>query len=163
MRLRLLLLAVIVAVLGAIGWGALKLVRAAQSSAALELPALEHSAGFKRITGGDIGEFDFHVLFQQYASKREADEVAPAWRAAHFALFEDSASKRPLLQWAAEWDTPAQAKRAFGLYAQALEGKSKGLKQTLWSETRIEGTNQFGAFQLRVEGLRVTALEGLPY
>jgi len=56
MRLRLLLLAAIVAVLGALGWGALKVVRAAASTAALELPTTKVKKGRVVITVAARGE-----------------------------------------------------------------------------------------------------------
>ena len=133
----------------------------------VDLPELDAdewklSAKPRRLTEGDIGELDFHVLFEQYASKAEADAAAPAWRAGRFELLEEGPKGRPMLRWAALWASPEDAARAFTLCLRAMEGKSRDLAWGDRSAAAAAGRNSYGAFRYRLSGARIEALEGLP-
>ncbi len=133
-----------------------------ETPASVELPQYEQRDKTKKLTDGDIGEMDVHVLFEQYASKADADALAPAWRAGRFELLENRATKKPLLRWAILWDTPESAQKAFGLYLKAIEGKSQGLSWKQRADAGAEGSNQYGGFRIQVEGARLEGVEGLP-
>lgn len=133
-----------------------------ETPATVELPRHEQRDKPKKLTDGDIGEMDVHVLFEQYASKAEADALAPAWRAGRFELLENRATKKPLLNWVILWDAPESAGKAFALYLKAMEGKSRGLTWKVRAEAQAAGGNQYGGFRIRVEGARLEGLEGLP-
>jgi hypothetical protein len=133
-----------------------------EPTATVELPEFEGRAKLKKLTDGDVGEFDFHVLFEQCASKKEADEVAPSWRAGRFELLEQKDTKHAVLHWAALWANPESAQRALALHRKAMEQKSKGLKWSRQSGDQVEGSNQFGSFRIAREGSRLEAIEGLP-
>ncbi|MGO9242593.1 MAG: hypothetical protein ACLQBJ_17455 [Bryobacteraceae bacterium] len=133
-----------------------------ETPASVELPQYEQRDKTKKLTDGDIGEMDVHVLFEQYASKADADALAPAWRAGRFELLENRATKKPLLRWAILWDTPESAQKAFGLYLKAMEGKSQGLSWKQRADAVAEGSNQYGGFRIQVEGARLEGVEGLP-
>jgi hypothetical protein len=129
---------------------------------ALDLPPDAAVAKLHPATTGDIGEFDFHVLFEQYASKGEADAVAPAWRAGRFALYSlKHPEPRFVIQWAAQWASAGEARRACALYAKVIEGKSKGLVWTRREAGVLEGRNQNGAFRIQVTDQRLDGIEGL--
>ncbi len=130
--------------------------------ASVELPEFDGRPRLKKLTDGDVGEFDFRVLFEQYASKKEADEVAPAWRAGRFELLEEKDTKHPVLRWAVLWASPESAHSAFSLYLKAMEGKSQNLKLRQQSDDSAEGVNQYGSFHIWTEGARLEAVEGLP-
>lgn len=128
----------------------------------VDLPDFDGRNKLKRLTDGDVGEFDFRVLFEQYGSKKEASEVAPAWRAGRFELLGDKDLKHPTLRWSTLWASPESAHSALLLYEKVMEKKSQGLKWTDKSEDRAEGSNQYGAFRIRTLGARLEAIEGLP-
>jgi len=139
-----------------------ELYLAHEAPATVDPPELELRDKTKKMTTGDIGEMDVHVLFEQYGSKKEADELAPAWRAGRFELAEIKASKRPVLRWALLWDSPESARKAFALYLKAIEGKSQGLTWRQRGDSLAEGGNQYGGFRIRLEGAKTEGLEGLP-
>jgi hypothetical protein len=130
--------------------------------ASVELPEFDGRTKLKKLTDGDVGEFDFHVLFEQYVSKKDADRVAPAWRAGRFELLEVKDTKHPVLRWAVLWSSPETAHSALALYQKAMEKKSQGLKWTRQSGDRAEGSNQYGSFRIVQVGSRLEAVEGLP-
>jgi hypothetical protein len=133
-----------------------------EAVASVELPEFDGRNKLKKLTDGDVGEFDMHVLFEQYASKKDADGVAPAWRAGRFELLEEKSTKHPVLRWVVLWDTPESAQKALPLYLKVMEKKSQGLKWTRQAAGTAEGSNQHGGFRILVEGSRLEAVEGLP-
>jgi hypothetical protein len=133
-----------------------------EAVASVDLPEFDGRNKMKKLTDGDVGEFDMHVLFEQYASKKDADEVAPAWRAGRFELLEEKGTKHPVLLWAVLWATPESAQKALSLYLKVMEKKSQGLKWTRQAAGAAEGSNQHGAFRIWADGSRLEAIEGLP-
>lgn len=133
-----------------------------ETVASVEVPEFEGRTKLKKLTDGDVGEFDFRVLFEECASKKEAEAVAPSWRAGRFELLEVKDTKRPVLRWAALWASPESAQAAFSLYEQAIEKKSQNLKWSRKSESEAQGSNQYGSFRIKTEGSRVEGVEGLP-
>lgn len=133
-----------------------------EAVASVDLPEFDARNKAKKVTDGDVGEFDVRVLFQQYASKQEAEEVAPAWRAGRFELLEEKSTKHFVLRWAVLWATPESAHKALSLYLKVIEKKSQDLKWTRRTAEVAEGSNQHGAFKIEVEGSRLEAVEGLP-
>jgi hypothetical protein len=139
-----------------------ELYLAREVPASVEPPEYGQREKTRKLTDGDIGEMDVHVLFEQYGSKKEADMLAPAWRAGRFELIENRATKKPLLRWAILWDSPESARQAFGLHLKAVEGKSQGLTWRLREDALAEGSNQYGGFRIRWKGAQTEGLEGLP-
>jgi hypothetical protein len=125
------------------------------------LPALARPKQWKTIAEGTVGEFDHAILVEQYLSKEDADEIAPAWRGGSFALAENKAGKHVVLLYASQWRDPASAKQMFDAWARVLEGKDKGAKFDQRTETLLTGTGGDGAFRVVLDGSRVTAVEGL--
>ena len=139
-----------------------ELYLARETPASVDPPEYDQRDKTKKLTNGDIGEMDVHVLFEQFGSKKEADALAPAWRAGRFELLENKATKKPLLRWAILWDSPDSARQAFALHLKAMEGKSQDLKWSQRTDSVAEGSNQYGGFRIRWEGARTEGLEGLP-
>ena len=133
-----------------------------EAVASVDLPDFDGRTKLKKLTDGDVGEFDFRVLFEQYASKKEAEEVAPGWRAGRFELLEDKDKKHSVLRWAVLWASPESAHSAFSLYLKAIEKKSQSLKWIQRDRDSAAGSNQYGSFHIKAEGARMEAIEGLP-
>jgi hypothetical protein len=133
-----------------------------EAVASVDLPEFDGRGKMKKLTDGDVGEFDLHVLFEQYGSKQDAGEVAPAWRAGRFELLEEKSTKHPVLRWAVLWSGPEAAARAFSLYLKVIEQKSQDLKWTRRAAGAAEGSNLRGGVKIQVVGSRLEAIEGLP-
>jgi len=133
-----------------------------EAPASVEMPEFDGRAKLKKLTDGDIGEFDMHVLFEQYGSKKDADAVAPGWRAGRFELLEERETQHPVLRWAVLWADGDTARRAFALYLKALEKKAQGLKWSQQAPDRAAGSNQYGKFRIERVDTRLEAVEGLP-
>lgn len=125
------------------------------------LPALAEPRAWRTLTEGAVGELDHAILIRQFASEAEAASVAPSWRGGAFRLLESKAGKRLALLYASEWTTEEAARRFFGLYRLALKGKWKSFTIDAESATSLSGQGDDGCFLLRLEGARVTSVEGL--
>jgi len=117
--------------------------------------------GYDELVDGSLGEFDHDVLFRQYGSEEDG-KFAAKWRGAQFRVLENKKDKRTALLYVSEWEDPLGAKEAFRLYQRVLKGKWKKFEVTSSSETSIDGVGDDGAFKLRLEGTRVSSVEGLP-
>ena len=117
-------------------------------------------------TDGELGELDNSILLRQYASDQEAAAVAPEWRGGNFRLFARKHHppdwRQMVLAYASEWSGPAQARKYFELYQKVLAGKWKTFEVTSRSADVVAGRGDDGYFLLRLDGARVTSLEGLP-
>jgi hypothetical protein len=113
------------------------------------LPRLPDEKHYKGFAEGGVGEFDHAILLRQYATKADADDIAPHWRGGFYRLWEpknikpapsdrtpaagstapaagttDDSSTGFVLAYAVEWDSPAVAARYLDLYRRKiLEGK----------------------------------------
>ncbi len=126
-------------------------------------PAIPEAGRYRLRAEGTMGEFDHKILVRQYLDETSADRIAPLWRAGAYRLYHrKNASKAPLLAYAASWDQPQTAVWFLALYKGIVEKKAKDCKITLETGTRVEGSNEYGHFQLWAEGANVYALEGLP-
>jgi hypothetical protein len=125
------------------------------------LPALAEPRAWRMFAEGEVGELDHAILIRQYASEKDAASVAPAWRGGAFKLMENKADKRLALLYASEWTTEEAARRFFGLYRKALQGKWKSFAVESESASAIGGRGDDGYFLLRRDGARVTSVEGL--
>jgi len=117
---------------------------------------------YKVLAQGSVGEFDGRILLQEYISRAEADRIAPGWRGGAFRLYEEKKSRRPLLTCSSEWDTEESARAWFEAYRRILEGKSKFVKVAVQTGDVLEGRNERGRFDVRLEGRQVSSIEGLP-
>jgi hypothetical protein len=128
---------------------------------AVSLPALANPKNWKPVSDGTVGELDHAVLLEQYLSKQDADELAPAWRGGAFGLAEHKNDRRIALLYASQWADAASARRMFDAYRRVMKGKWKNMRVTTDAENRIEGEGDDGLFRLTLDGTRVTSVEGL--
>ena len=126
------------------------------------LPAPASEKGYKMLIDGSVGELDHAILLRQYASRSDAEEVAPHWRGGAFKVLESKDRARSVLCYASDWDSAEAASRFFRLYRKVLEGKWKTFEVATLAPDRVTGRGDDGYFQLRLEGSRVTSIEGLP-
>jgi len=127
-----------------------------------ELPAHQLPKGYKSLVGGSLGELEHQVMLEQYSGKPAAAEIAPHWRGCTFELLENKKAGRVVLLYAVEWDTEDAARQYFAAYRRQLVKKWKQLTVTSETEDAILGTGDDGRFELRLKGLTITSVEGLP-
>jgi hypothetical protein len=124
------------------------------------VPADEKS--YKMLIDGSVGEFDHAILLRQYVGQREADEISPEWRGGIFKVWESKDRRHAVLGYASDWASAESARRFFRLYRRILESKWKHFEVATLAPDRVTGRGDDGYFVLRLEGSRVTSLEGLP-
>jgi hypothetical protein len=124
------------------------------------LAELSHPKKFRVLAEGSVGEFDHHILLNQFVDEKTADEVAPKWRGGAFRLYEARQNKQPLLNYVSMWDSDATAKRFFSLYRMILKRKWKRLEIKHETETEIAGTGDYGPFRVWRKDKLVYSLEG---
>lgn len=125
-----------------------------------KLPEFAGAGQYKQFTDGEIGEFDHAILLRQYAGEELAKDLAPEWRGGFFKLLERKKDNRQVLVYASEWSGAEAARRYFEAYRKVLEGKWKVMTVTTATATELSGTGDDGAFTVRLEGARVTSVEG---
>ncbi len=125
-----------------------------------EPPQIPEAKRYQAVLDGAVGEFDHHVLIEQYASEGEAESIAPHWRGGSFRLFEAKGDRHPVLAYASEWDSPAAAAAFFAVYKAAVRKKSRELAPAEDAAGKFTGENERGRFALRLEGARVSGIEG---
>jgi len=119
------------------------------------------SRRYRTIGDGNIGEFDFSVLLRQFIGEREGLAASSHWRGGSYRLYENKATKDPLLTHASEWDSPESAREFFNLYQKVLGYKWKKLEIESSSDSEIKGLGDSGRFTVRLEGNVVQAIEGI--
>jgi hypothetical protein len=131
-----------------------------------QLPAFPSERNYRGFTDGELGELDNSILLRQYAGDGEAAAIAPEWKGGYFRLFEPkhrpSDWRQMVLAYVSEWSSPAQARKYFELYQRVLAGKWKTFEVTSRSADAVAGRGDDGTFLLRVDGARVTSVEGMP-
>jgi hypothetical protein len=125
------------------------------------LAAFAGHRSYKSYTDGELGELDHSVLLKQYAGEAESAALAPELRGGFFRLLEGKDDRRLVLLYASEWSGPEAARRFFAAYQKVLAGKWKQLEVDSRSDTALGGRGDDGWFRLRLEGARVTSVEGL--
>lgn len=125
------------------------------------MPSLEGESRYKEVATATMGEFDHGILLQQYAGGEQADAVAPKWRGGLVRLLENKKDKSTVLVYASEWETADAARQMFAAYRKALQGKWKKLSYVKETDTSVSGTGDDGEFVVRLEGTRLTSVEGL--
>ncbi len=79
-------------------------------------PAAPGAREFRKLADGTLGEFDFRVLLEQYASADEGASLAEHLVGASYELLEQKHEKFPVLGVASAWDSPESARKFFELY-----------------------------------------------
>jgi hypothetical protein len=124
------------------------------------LPELPDAHGYKDIADGTVGELDHSILLEQYCGKEESTAVSPHWRGGDYALLENRATRRVVLQYASEWDDASSAARYFRLYRQVLQKKWKHIDVQSETDSVVSGVGDDGYFRLELHGALFTSLEG---
>lgn len=124
------------------------------------LSTIQQPKKYRTLAEGSVGEFDHHILLNQFVDERTADEVAPLWRGGTFRLYETKTGRQPLLSYVSMWDTEETAIRFLRLYRKILEHKWSKLVVTLESDSELGGTGDYGPFRVWRKGNLVYSLEG---
>lgn len=126
-----------------------------------KLPSIPKEKEWKKLTEGSVGEFDHKVLLKQYAPSMES--LAEQWRGAHYQLWEQKKdATRVALAYSSQWADNKSAAEFFNAYKDVV---SKKWKKTAFSTEKpnlLQGTSEDGAFTVKLDGSRVTSIEGLP-
>ena len=125
------------------------------------LPSVSSEEDYEELTEGYIGELDHAILLRQYAGEKEAESLSSRWKGGRYRVLEDKKDKHTVLAYVVEWESEAVAREYFGLYRQVLAKKWKAMKVSLDSERKVEGRGDDGYFILRLNGARVSSLEGM--
>ncbi|HKW98442.1 MAG TPA: hypothetical protein VJN43_11970 [Bryobacteraceae bacterium] len=126
-----------------------------------QLPHFSGGKGYKRLAEGTMGELDHELLVEQFADAKRAEKIAPHWRGGIYALDENKSEGRVVLLYASEWDNPSAARQFFEVYQEALRKKWRKIEVTTLEERAFAGRGDDGYFQVRLEGEKVTSIEGL--
>ena len=126
-----------------------------------KLPVVARHEDYKQLLEATIGEFDHSVMLEQYGGRQIADELAPKWRGGALRLLENKKDKHVVLLYASEWATPGDARKMFDAYKTILKGKWKTLSYVKQTDDLLEGNGDDGSFRVRLEGSRLTSVEGL--
>jgi hypothetical protein len=120
----------------------------------------EPPKGWKKVHESTVGELEHAILVEQYLSKPQAELIAPGWRGGSLAVVEDKA-KRTAMLYASEWNSPAEARLFFDAYRDVLKGKWKSVEFRSETPNEFKGAGDSVPFTVRLEGTRVTSVEGL--
>ena len=132
-----------------------------QKATVPELPALALNEHTEKLADGAIGEFDHEILLHQYVSQDEAKVVAPHLRGGVFRIYEVGKDHAPVLEYASEWDSEAEAATFFADYQKILRGKSRHCEVSNTNADLFAGSNDMGYFVAWVNDDTVTSIEGL--
>jgi hypothetical protein len=81
------------------------------------------SADWKKLEENDMGEFGLGEILKQFLAKDRAANLAAAWSADRYALFENQKDKRTMLLFQIRMGSDAAAARLFGAYSEIEELK----------------------------------------
>ena len=119
------------------------------------------SHGYKRLAMGTMGELDHSILIEQFRDERAARRIAPHWRGGVYALDENKAEHRVVLEYAVEWEDADWARQFFDAYQGSLCKKWQKIEVQAGSDSIFAGLGDDGYFVVRLEGAVVRSLEGL--
>jgi hypothetical protein len=125
------------------------------------LPTISGQEKGREVTEGSVGEFDHQMLLRQYDGEELAASLSPHLRGGAFKIVEMGKDRKPLLEYASEWDTPADADRFFHAYKKVLQGKWQRCDWAAEKENTLAGSGDDGYFIARLNGVTFTAIEGL--
>ena len=124
------------------------------------LPKLSEEG--KEITDGSMGEFDHQILLQQYLGAPKANTLAPHLRGGQFKIVTPKGrDAKPVLLYAAEWDSPHSANEYFEAYRKILQAKWQHCNITVQKPNIIAGAGDNGYFVVWLSGNIISSVEGL--
>ncbi|MFZ0589559.1 MAG: hypothetical protein WAM39_03690 [Bryobacteraceae bacterium] len=119
--------------------------------------------GRRELASGSLGEFDQRMLLWQFTGKSNAERLSPHARGGEYRIVEvGKRRRRPVLEYASEWDSDTAAADYFSAYSTALRKKWKHCDATSQTSTLFAGTSESGYFVERRSGRFVTSVEGIP-
>jgi len=127
-----------------------------------DLPKIASDLKAKEITEGSMGEFDHSILLRQYLGDAKAAEFSGHLLGGQFKIWQLGKVKHPILVYASQWDSNAQAAHFFAAYKKVLHSKWKHYDETAGGGDTVKGTGDNGYFETRLQGDRVTSVEGMP-
>jgi hypothetical protein len=125
------------------------------------LPELKDRDQYSVLTEGSIGELDHEILLRQFIGEDEAKTLAPKWTGGQYRILEHKKDKRVVLSYVSQWETAEAARSYFARYRQMLQKKWKSMAVTAESKTSVAGRGDDGEFLLRLDGDKVSSVEGL--
>jgi hypothetical protein len=126
------------------------------------LPALGRIRGFKDVAEGQVGELDHQILLKQYLGEDQARALGPAWRGGRYALRENKAQGGAILLYASQWESPLRAREFFKAYLEVCRKKWAAVEIETQTDTEMRGRGDDGFFLIRLNGVTVQSIEGLP-
>ncbi|MEO8661719.1 MAG: hypothetical protein ABI693_24845 [Bryobacteraceae bacterium] len=125
-----------------------------------ELPAALKR--WKELSAGTMGELDHSLLLRQYAGKETAADLSPKWSGGRYRVIEQSKGGPAALQYVSEWETEEAAADYFHAYRKVLTAKWKEINIRRDEGDLLTGHGDDGDFVVRLEGKRVSSIEGQP-
>jgi hypothetical protein len=125
------------------------------------LPSFDSGEKQKEIAAGEVGEFDNRMLLWQYVGKHDALRLAPHMRGAQFRIVESGKKKKPVLEYASEWDSDSSASDYFTAYKTVLRKKWKHCDPTRDTGEFFAGASDNGFFLTQRNGRFVSSIEGI--
>ncbi len=126
-----------------------------------DIPKLSGKNQGKEITEGSVGEFDHEILLRQYLGQQKAENLSPHLRGGEFEIVAAGRERKPVLEYASEWDSEAQAANFFAAYEKILKAKWKECAVSVSKDMIFAGTGDNGYFVTRLLGRTVSSVEGL--
>ena len=124
------------------------------------LPKLSQEG--KEVTDGSMGEFDHQMLLQQYLGAAKAAELGPHLRGGQFKIVTPKGhDAKPVLLYAAEWDSPQSTADYFDAYRKILKAKWQHCEFSVEKPTLLAGTGDNGMFVVWLSGNVLSSVEGL--
>ncbi len=116
----------------------------------------------REVTDGSMGEFDHQMLLQQYLGAAKAAELAPHLRGGQFKIVTPKGrDAKPVLLYAAEWDSAHSAAEYFAAYRKILQAKWQHCEFSVQKENMLAGTGDNGSFVVWLKGNVLSSVEGL--
>lgn len=118
--------------------------------------------GYKRLSAGDLGEFDLLLLLREGGmEEKAARQLSAGWRGGAYELMESREGKRPLLRWTLAFDGEATAAAVLDGYRGLLERKGGGARFSPSEVFEAVGQNADGGFRVARRGSTLIGVEGL--
>ena len=118
------------------------------------------SADWKKLDENNMGEFGLLEIFKQYLDKDRSTNLAAAWSADRYALFENQKDNRDMLLFDVRLASDADAARFLGAYSEVLELKYAMRTNLLRRPNFFSFDTPDGGVFLRCSGSDCLVLEG---
>lgn len=98
---------------------------------------------YQKFDIGAMGEFDVDILIEQYAGRKRAKQMYPAWRGGYYyAAKQKTNPSAPLgLLYVSRWSTPEKAAEFAAIYAHSLKQRYKSVDEIGDATTEKAGTD----------------------